>query len=409
MSSKAAKYGQARSGTGPTLDDADFALGQDPNYVKNFGEGAAGIGKIGRATSVDTARDVGEAARGAATVGQQSRESAADNRGQIAGVQSRVAPTTSYGASGAAVGRAQATGQDQASLAQRLEQFAAGPAPDSGAQAMLTQGTNDALNAQLALARSGSGFGESAASLGSAGRNAAAAVAAKANESARLKAQEGQAWQDQRLQAFGQAGDIYGADRAAALQEAGLLGEQAEYLTEADLRATEMNDAAALGWADAENAAYGTATQGFGTAADARAAEAAAYNDAYGLELDSWGMGLDAEKAALEGRMGQEQINSDIYQAELGHQTQMRDLDQKKSQGVVSGVMGGLAAAGGIAAMFSDEKLKTKIKERDDLGETYAALGGDEEEEKRSSERKKKVAGSLFSMAGDYANSMGRR
>jgi hypothetical protein len=64
----------------------------------------------------------------------------------------------------------------------------------SGAQAQLQGGTNQALASQLALARSGRGFGGNAAAAGQAAGNAAGIQANQANQAAGLAAQENAAW-----------------------------------------------------------------------------------------------------------------------------------------------------------------------------------------------------------------------
>ncbi len=106
----------------------------------------------------------------------------------------------------------------------------------SGAQAMLRQGTNEALGTQLALARSGRGMGESASGLGAAGRNAVTLQAGAANNAALLKAQESEAYAQRRDAAqrandqaalgystLGQEG--YGAAGGMAFQGQGLANQ----------------------------------------------------------------------------------------------------------------------------------------------------------------------------------------
>jgi hypothetical protein len=58
----------------------------------------------------------------------------------------------------------------------------------------------------------------------------------------------------------------------------------------------------------------------------------------------------------------------------LQHQLGARELDQNKSQGVISGITGGIAAGAGIAAMFSDRRGKKNIREAD-YSRVFAALG----------------------------------
>jgi hypothetical protein len=415
MGAPAPKYGTTR--TGQELEDEDFALGGSATYTRDLARRADSAASQGAAAQNLTAGAVGEAARGIGNAGTTAaqRSAAADGR---------TTPGTNYGGSDTAVGANRINAADQRGIAQRLQAFADGPAPASAAQAQLERGKNDALAAGLTLARSGGGFGESAASLGQAGRQATSAVSDAATASAGLRAEEDQAWREQQLQAFGQAGDIYAGARSADLAEAGLLGGQAEFMTDAELRAREQSDAAALGWAGVQQGAYGQQL-------DALGMQSGMQDLGTGYEFDALATDLAAEEAALGGRVSQEEINQANYAAELQHQLGARELDQASDGGWVSGALGTAAAVGGVAAMFSDERLKTRIKEKDDLTETYAALGGEigndtgegagasvrsgagrgassirESEADRA--KSKKTAGSLFEMAGGFAGGMNK-
>ncbi len=74
--------------------------------------------------------------------------------------------------------------------------------------------------------------------------------------------------------------------------------------------------------------------------------------------LGAQGLTLDAQRAALEGTMGLEQTNSDIYQAELQHQLGQRQADQNRSESIVGTALG---AAGAIAGALSDVRSKENI------------------------------------------------
>jgi len=82
------------------------------------------------------------------------------------------------------------TGLANANLIGNLEQ-SQGP---SAAQAQLQNGTNQALSSQIALARSGRGFGGNGAAMNQAQGNLAGIQAAGANNAAGLRAQEDAAW-----------------------------------------------------------------------------------------------------------------------------------------------------------------------------------------------------------------------
>jgi hypothetical protein len=94
------------------------------------------------------------------------------------------------------------TGLANANLIGNLE-MNEGP---SAAQAQLQQGTNQALGSQLAMARSGRGFGGTAATMQAAQGNLAGIQANQANQSAGLRAQENAAWRQR------QASNMLGAN-----------------------------------------------------------------------------------------------------------------------------------------------------------------------------------------------------
>jgi len=99
----------------------------------------------------------------------------------------------------------------------------------SGAQAQLQQGSNLALASQLALARSGHGFGGNAAAAGLAAGNVAGIQANQANQAAGLAAQEYAAWRGRQASNLANSAGIQlnsqGQNDAAALQTLGL-GQQ---------------------------------------------------------------------------------------------------------------------------------------------------------------------------------------
>jgi hypothetical protein len=130
-----------------------------------------------------------------------------------------------------------------------LNQYIAnGPGP-SAAQAQLNMATDANMGNALALARSGRGLGQSQSALRQAiGQNAVTQQQA-ANQSAVLRAQEGQNWQQNQLSAYGQLGNLAGAAGGIATNaRAGDLG-QSSYLTGSQQAAQNANDQAGLGYA----------------------------------------------------------------------------------------------------------------------------------------------------------------
>jgi hypothetical protein len=111
----------------------------------------------------------------------------------------------------------------------------------SGAQAQLNAGTNMAMAQQLALARSGRGFGGNAAAMGQAQGNMAGIAANQANQAASLRAQEDAAWRSRQAQNYGNAAQIA---QAAGSQ----YGAQNQMGINAFYAGQGQNDAAAQGW-----------------------------------------------------------------------------------------------------------------------------------------------------------------
>lgn len=311
-------YGTTRTGGGP--DAANFTLGGDPNWTANYA--AAGNAEYGRRAGMADA--AAAAAAGRAT------------------------PTTDFGRAQGALGSVQGAEGMQGDVYGGLMNFANGPQGPSAAEATAREGANRSLRQNLAMARGGSGFGESTAGLAGAQRAHTDATAAAAAEGARIRAAEDQAFRGQQLQAFGQAGGVAGQIGSSALGRAGAEAGQAQFLTQAELEAQRQRDQAQL--------AFGQ--QG----------------------LDAFGRGrneeLAAQQAALGGRMGLEGTRADIYGAELGHQIGTRQLNQQNSMNYIGGITGFLSGGGGLASMAksgSDRRMKKNIR-RTDLAERYEAL-----------------------------------
>lgn len=142
----------------------------------------------------------------------------------------------------------------------------------SAAQAQLQQGTNQAMGSQVALARSGRGFGGGAAATGQAQSNLAGIQANQANQAGALRAQEDAAWRAR------QAGNL---GQAANIQQG--IGQQYGQQAQADLGAyyqnQGQNDSAAMGFAglgaQAGQQGYQTNLLGQGLGNDIRGTEQA--------------------------------------------------------------------------------------------------------------------------------------
>lgn len=148
----------------------------------------------------------------------------------------------------------------------------------SGAQAQLQQGTNMGMAQQLALARSGRGFGGNAAAMGQAQSNMAGISANQANQAAMLSAQENDAWRGRQASNLATAG--------------GMFGQQANANLNAGLQSTAQNDQASLGYLGFGGNMYGaganTSLQGMGVANNIRGQEMAGGSDEQHMQFQDW-------------------------------------------------------------------------------------------------------------------------
>lgn len=303
----------------PETQDEDYALG-DANWMNSFAQGQ------------------GQATSDSRFLGQQGQAMAQ----QAQAAQSRATPETEFG-------RSRAMGAQQTGAADWLQNFAQGPQGPSAAQAQLQQGANQSMDQNLALARAGSGFGESAAGLESAQRANAATMANASNQAAVLRAQEDQAFRNQQMQAMGTAADIYGG---AAGREVGT----AQFATQAELDAAAQRDALELGRSGQSIEAQNMGVQG---------------------QIASQGLGLDAQRAALEGRIAQGNTEADLYgtETEVYRERLRRDealAEQRRAnRGEAASHIGTAVAA--IGSVLSDERSKKNARSAG-LRARYAAL-----------------------------------
>lgn len=277
---------------------------QGQNALINAGN--AGAASITGATQAGTSGIMG-AASGA---GQSLSQMGSGALSQAAAAQGRAAPTANFSPTGQTLGGV-------GTVAQTLAGLEAQQGP-SAAQAQLQSGLNAAQASNLALARSGRGWGGSASAMTqAAGANAAAGQQA-ANASASLRAQEDAAWRARQAQNLGAAGGL-GLDIAG--QQAGMT----QFGADLALRGQALADQTGLGYTglgiDAQQAAANAqlqgaiasgqlGVQGAGMAADTglRGAEAgygmgvsgleSAANVGLGALQGGYGMGIGATQAA---------------------------------------------------------------------------------------------------------------
>lgn len=342
MGNPAAKYGDVRGGGGPDRDN--FNLGGSDNWVGDFAAGGAQAA----------------AQQGAAT---RAMGDTAARRSSMA--TTRATPQTDYTGANQSMGAATAANNNAGTAAQQqgavfgdLREFARGPEGPSAAQATLNRGANRAMSQNLSLARSGSGFGESAGAVAQAQRANVDTMAATANDAATLRANEAAQHRGQTLSALNAAGGIASAQGQTelgrgnlSLATAGQQAGQSQFRTTAELQAQQQRDAAAQGFAAQELEAFGA-----GAATDAAARDRE----------------LQAQTQQQMGTMGLEQINAQNYAADQAHQAKMRELDQAADQAIVSGITGGVAAVGSVIP--SDRRTKKDIRSAVDLRAAFAEL-----------------------------------
>jgi len=309
----------------------NYTYGSDPQYAQRQAEQLQGQG--------DTAQ------RRLGAYG----EGAADTAGAI---RDRQTPGTDFSAADATMGR-------QGDLYGSIKAYAdQGPGP-SGAQALLKQGTNEAMQNQLAMAASGRGMGGSASALRQAqGANAATAMNAS-NSAAQLAAQESAAHRQQQLAAYGLGGDVLQA-------QAGQQSQNAQFLTQAELQAAQQRDSASLGYQqlglEGIQAGYGTQLAYEGEARANLDAEAQA-NQAYETNVSNLAIG------ELDARNSREQRAAD---------------EEARTTGALIGAGTSLA---GAALMFSDEDAKTGIEP---VSGTAAAYGENDTLKKIAADREER-------------------
>lgn len=269
-------------------------------------------------------KDTGGALRGRyAAQGDVYRQNATDAQG-------RQAPQANYGQANADYGSQAGAREQQMANTNRLLDFANGPEGPSGAQAQLQMGSDRAMAANLALAGSGTGMGDSSEAMRRAQFANATQQSETANQAAMLRAQEEQARRQMQLGALGTAQDAFSGIRSADLGARDQSIGQANFGVQSELESRSLNDALTQGMIDAS--------------------------------------------------MGYDQMYYDTYQDELGAAQQYEALRQgaatanQASDAQRDGQILGLASSVGGLAMMSDRRAKKRVSELDDLNDTYAAL-----------------------------------
>lgn len=287
-------------------------------------EGTQAAEQYGRAVQQGQAART-QYANQAAQAGKVAAAGADETVQRAATIGERQTPVTNYGNANRVN-----TGNEQTLAA--LNQFAANQDGPSGAQAQLTQATQQGLANQLAMARSGRGFGGNSAAMGQAQGGMAQLAGNAANESAALKAREFASARERQLSALNAA---MGGGLGLGQQ----YGGQSQFQTQAQLQSQAQNDAAALG-----QSRLGLDYQRFGTDAGLGYGQLGEETNLNQLELGQHALDQQAEYELAQQRMA------------LDAQKANQNADLEKD----SGIGGMLTAAAG--ALFSDERSKEKIE-----------------------------------------------
>lgn len=268
------------------------------------------------------------------------------NRSTATMVQNRVGPTGQWWQQDGALSGASSYGSQLAGLEAQQ-----GP---SAAQAQLQAGTNQALDSQIALARSGRGFGGNAAAAGMAQNNIAGIQANQANSAAQLAAQENAAWRGRQAANFGNAAGI----QTAVGQQ---YGAQSQADLQAQLAARGQNDAAALGWAGQASDAWRTGMGG----------EMDAWKTGIGANLGAQGQATNVRGMEMQGGQALEDNKLRQWAAQNGYDLAQQQRSDQKDAATASAV--GTIASTMFAA--SDVRNKTRIAPGNGAGQDFARGG----------------------------------
>lgn len=273
-------------------------------------------------------KNTGGALRGRyAQQGDVYRQNATD-------AQLRQGPQANYGQANADYADQAFAREAQMANANRLLDFANQGEGPSAAQAQLRQGTDAALAANLALANSGTGMGDSSEAMRRAQFQNSGAVANAANQSAMLRAQETDAFRNRQLGALNSAQDAFGAVRSGDLGARDQSIGAANFGVDAELQNRSLNDAMTQGMID-NSFAYDQM-----------------YYDTYKTELD----------AAME------------YEALRQGAARANQESDAQRDGQVLGTISSLASGAMTMGASSDARAKKRIRELDDLNDAYANL-----------------------------------
>lgn len=324
-------------------------------HLNSYGSGAGSYGGManaygGKGYSAGLAgQNIGTIAnRDAMATGQQLSQIGGQG-GALGNQYANTLSGTAGKAGGIAAGGQGMAGSSYGSMtgaADRLANLESVQGP-SAAQAQLAQATGRGQLANLAMARSGSGFGGSAARSSQAMRQNAAMGQEAANQSAILKAGEDAAWRQRQAANTGAAGGLYGnagqlglqsgqlglAGNAQALQGQQAAGQMALAGNQAQMQGVQAGGQ--MGLAGAQAGLAGTAQGMQGSQLGIQGAQAGIQGTQVGGQLAAAGYGM--------GFQGDQQAGQAIAQDQAAKQAYEQMLTQQ--MGIQAGVSVGNAQA----------------------------------------------------------------
>lgn len=361
--------GDGMSGALQTIHDRGQARGDLAQAgLNSYGQGAASFGNSA-AQYGGKAYNIGQGGMADAYRSGQRIEGAGGQGAAIGNnYANQISKAGGYGM-GEAARAQQAIGQSAGQMtgaANDLRGLEAQQGP-SAAQAQLQSGLNKAQASNLAMARSGGGFGGSASRSSQALRQNAAMGQEAANQSAILKAGEDAAWRQRQAANVGTAGGLFGGAgnlsatggqlgigaSGQALQGAGMAGQQALAGNAQNIGA--MQSAGQMGLAGSQ---LGLAGANTGIAANQAGIQGTQAGGA--LTAQGFGLGFAGDQQAGQA-IAQDQAAKQAYEnmltQQMGIQSGVNVANAQSSNAFTGGLISAGAGAGAMMAM-SDERQK---------------------------------------------------
>lgn len=392
-------------------DPRDFLYGRDPNYAANtaaaertqantLGNDLYNQGQAAQTAGSALDTNITNYGQNAAIAGQQGANTLTNSAGVVAGLAAaaggRQGPQANYNNSNAIQGEASDNAYALSGMpvangyTSQLAQLNPGSVA-SGAQAQLQSGLNASEASNLALARSGHGWGASASAQNQAIQQNAAAGQQASNQAAMLKAQEGQFAQTQQAQNLSTAGQLQNAQnaqQASNLANAGQLqatlgtqyGQQALSNAQLQAQTTQTNDQAQANLYGLSLGAQNNALQNYNNASQLglqgteTGAQYGMSGATLGMQATQGAMGIYGQGESLAGMNMSSEQSSDLarenqLEQTLGINQGVSIANQNATNSAWgTGLSAGAAVVGSGLQYLSDASAKTDIKPLDGAG-----------------------------------------